>query len=174
MKNERTQEYANRLSRLLQKETVTAGNLKDKNKFYEFQELLRELFPSIFSACSFENFDGSFLMKWQGQGRGEPILIMNHQDVVEAPGAWKYPPFSGTIADGKVWGRGALDTKGGLWAMFQAANELAATGYTPKRDVYFMSTCTEESDGTGADTISRALESRGLHFYMVLDEGGMI
>lgn len=174
MKNERTQEYANRLSRLLQKETVTAGNLKDKNKFYEFQELLRELFPSIFSACSFENFDGSFLMKWQGQGRGEPILIMNHQDVVEAPGAWKYPPFSGTIADGKVWGRGALDTKGGLWAMFQAANELAATGYAPKRDVYFMSTCTEESDGTGADTISRALESRGLHFYMVLDEGGMI
>ena len=41
---------------------------------------------------------------------------MSHQDVVEAPGSWRYPPYSGTIAEGKLWGRGALDVKGNLYS----------------------------------------------------------
>ena len=106
----RTKGYAQKLSALIQKETVSAESLTDKTKFYEFQDLLRALFPRLFSVCEFENFNGSFLMTWRGQGQGEPVLLMNHQDVVEAPGEWKYPPFAGTIADGRVWGRGALDT----------------------------------------------------------------
>ena len=170
----RTQKYAQTLSLLIQKETVTAGEHADKTKFYQFQQLLRESFPSIFGACEFESYNGSFLMRWKGESAEKPILLMNHQDVVEAPGAWRYPPFSGTIAEGRLWGRGTLDTKGGLWAMFQAANELAEEGFVPKRDVYFMSTCTEECDGTGADMLSKLLEERGMRFHLVLDEGGMI
>ena len=166
--------YAQNLSRMIQIETVSTEKQKDKTKFYQFRELLKELFPHIFSACETEDFDGSFLMRWKGEGKGDPILLMNHHDVVEASGNWIYEPFSGEIADGKVWGRGALDTKGGLWAMLQAADELAENGYVPKRDVYFISTCNEECDGSGADTISRALKNRGIHFYLVLDEGGMI
>lgn len=170
----RANTYAQRLSILIQKETVTAMSGADKTKFYEFQQLLRETFPVIFAISEFEEFDGSFLMRWKGEEENNPMILMNHQDVVEAPGVWKYPPFAGTIADGRVWGRGTLDTKGGLWAMFEAANELAAEGFVPKHDVYFMSTCTEESDGTGADLISKTLAQRGLRFSMVLDEGGMI
>lgn len=170
----RTKGYAQKLSALIQKETVSAESLTDKTKFYEFQDLLRALFPRLFSVCEFENFNGSFLMTWRGQGQGEPVLLMNHQDVVEAPGEWKYPPFAGTIADGRVWGRGALDTKGGLFAMLQAAEELLEEGFVPKRDMYFMSTCTEECDGVGAETISKVLLQRGLRFHLVLDEGGMV
>ena len=105
---------------------------------------------------------------------GSPIMLMHHHDVVEAPGNWQHPPFSGEIADGKVWGRGTLDTKGGLFAMLQAAEELIADGYIPERDVYFVSACTEETDGAGADKISREMQKRGIRFSLVLDEGGMI
>lgn len=170
----RNKAYAERLSRLIQAETISTFNQTDRTKFYRFHGLLREMFPSLFAVCTFEDFDGSFLMRWQGRGKGEPIMLMNHHDVVEASGEWKYPPFSGAIAEGKVWGRGTLDTKGGLWAMLQAADELAADGFVPERDVYFESACTEECDGSGADIISKALAERDIRFYMVLDEGGMI
>ena len=170
----RTNTYAQQLSKLIRMETISCDHQPDKTKFYEFHDLLREVFPCIFQKSVFEDFHGSFLLKWQGESSRNPILLMNHHDVVEAPGAWKYPPFSGTIADRKLWGRGTLDTKGGLWAMLQAANELAESGYVPKNDIYFMSGCNEETDGSGAEEISRVLQDRGIHFAMVLDEGGMI
>ena len=170
----RTNTYAQQLSRMIQMETISCDHQPDKSKFYGFHELLREIFPNIFEKCSFEDFHGSFLMRWEGKSSEHPILLMNHHDVVEAPGAWKYPPFSGTIADRKLWGRGTLDTKGGLWAMLQAANELAENGYIPQNDIYFMSGCNEETDGSGAEEISRILQERSIRFSMVLDEGGMI
>ncbi len=174
MSDSRTNNYAKRLSRLIQAETISTFNQKDKTKFYKFHDLLRVTFPNVFMICYFEYFDGSFMLHWKGSGSKEPILLMNHHDVVEAPGEWKYAPFSGEIAEDKLWGRGTLDTKGGLWAMLQAADELIAEGFVPNRDVYFVSTCNEECDSLGADSISKALHDRGIHFYMVLDEGGMI
>ena len=78
------------------------------------------------------------------------------------PFSGKVELLGGEIAEGKVWGRGTLDTKGGLWAMLQAADELAAQGFRPKRGLYFMSSCNEECDGSGADTISRELKNRGV------------
>ena len=174
MGEERTELYGQRLAALIRMETVSKKNQTDKSKFYAFQQLLREMFPNLFACCEYEDFDGSFLLRWKGRSAEKPILLMNHHDVVEAPGSWSYPPFSGTIADGKLWGRGTLDTKCGLWAMLQAAEELAETGFVPKRDVYFFSVCTEECDGSGADQASAELQSRGIRFDLVLDEGGMI
>lgn len=132
------------------------------------------MFPSIFSVCEYEDFDGSLLLHWRGEGQGEPIMLMNHYDVVEAGGEWKYPPFDGVIAEGRVWGRGTLDNKGGLFCMLSAADELASEGFRPATDVYFVSTCTEECDGSGGDKISSVLAERGVRCSMVLDEGGMI
>ena len=174
MADTRTEMYAQRLSRLIRCETVSRENQTDKTKFYRFHDLLREMFPNLIRVCTWEDFGGSFLLCWKGAGEGEPILLMNHHDVVEAPGNWAHPPFAGEISDGKLWGRGTLDTKGGLWAMLQAAEELVQEGFTPRRDVYFLSTCDEEQGGAGADLISNALRERGLRFAMVLDEGGMI
>lgn len=174
MLDSRTNDYANGLARLIQLETISTFNQTDKTKFYEFHEVLREMFPNLFKVCTFEDFDGSFLMRWQGKTAKEPIMLMNHHDVVEATGDWSYNPFGGEIADGKLWGRGTLDTKGGLWAMMQAAEELVREGFVPERDIYFLSACTEECAGEGADTISKVLEERGLRFFMVLDEGGYI
>lgn len=174
MPDHRTEHYGDRLSRLIQAETISVKGQTDRSKFYRFHQLLREMFPALFRVCRFEDFDGSILLHWAGRTDRDPIMLMNHHDVVEATGSWRYPPFSGTIAEGKLWGRGTLDTKGGLWAMLQAAEELAAEGYVPERDTYFVSACTEETDGSGADTISKELQRRGIRFSMVLDEGGMI
>ena len=165
--------YAQILSKLIQAETVSVTG-QDKTKFRNFHQLLKDTFPHIFAACQLEEFDGSILLRWQGSTEAMPILLMNHHDVVEASGSWTHPPFSGVIAEGKVWGRGTLDTKGGLFAMLQAAEELSAAGFIPKQDIYFFSACTEECDGSGADTVSRTLAQRGVRFSMVLDEGGMI
>ena len=170
----RTEQYADRLAQMIQIPTVSVKGQEDRGVFYQFHHLLRRLFPQLFRLCEFEDLNGSFLLRWKGAADRAPILLMNHHDVVEASGSWTYPPFSGTVADGKLWGRGTLDTKGGLFAMLQAAEELVGQGFQPRQDVYFFSACTEESDGTGADIMSLRLQQRGIRFAFVLDEGGMI
>lgn len=174
MPDTRTELYSQRLAQLIRCETISRENQTDLRKFYGFQDLLRKQFSCLFDRCIFEDFGGSFLLRWKGSGSGNPVMLMNHHDVVEAPGNWTYPPFSGTIADGKLWGRGTLDTKCGLWAMLQAAEELAREDFIPSRDIYFLSACTEETDGSGARRISEELDRRDIRFDLVLDEGGMI
>jgi len=172
--DERTSLYVENLSKLIKVETISEIGQTDLSKFYKFHDVLRETFPNILAACEFEDFNGSFLMKWKGTENALPVLFMNHHDVVEAGGVWKHDPFSGEVIDGKLWGRGALDTKGALWAMFQAADELVKEGFKPTRDIYFESACTEEIDGSGCDNISKELEKRGIRFDATFDEGGMI
>lgn len=170
--------YAKKLARMIQKETVSEIGQSDLSKFREFHTLLRELFPALFSACEVKDVNGSLLLRWPGKVHPQPqeqgLLLMNHHDVVTAGGAWKHPPFSGAIAEGKVWGRGSLDDKGPLFAMLQAAEELAAEGFVPERDIWFESACNEEIFGEGAKTIANVLHKKGVRFEMVLDEGGMI
>lgn len=170
----RADKYASGLSKLIQCETISEFYQKDKSKFYDFHKVLEDTFPKVFSTCEVENFDGSLLIKWKGESSNNPVVLMNHHDVVEASGDWKYSPFSGDVAEGKLWGRGALDTKGGLYCMLQACEEMIEQGYVPKQDVYFESACTEETDGTGCENIVKILKDRGIRFSLALDEGGMI
>ena len=175
MSENRSMQYAEILSKLIQVETISSRESNDITKFLAFHKVLRETYPNVFAVAECEEFDGSLMLKWKGSDPSlKPILLMNHHDVVEASGEWTHPAFSGAIADGRVWGRGTLDTKGGLAMMLQAAEELIKEGFTPKRDTYFVTACTEEIGGEGGDAISRALEERKIKFHMVLDEGGMI
>jgi len=172
-KNEK--KYLEAFRQMIQFNTVTTGDKnKDTQLFKKFHKLLKELFPNLFAKAKVEDFNGSLLIKWAGKTAVDPILFMNHQDVVEATGDWKYPPFSATVADGKVWGRGTLDTKGGLFSMLQAADELIEKGFVPKQDIYFVSGCNEETSGEGARTIAEELKKRGIKFKFLIDEGGMI
>ena len=173
--SDRSETYAEILARMIKQETVSEQDTVGGDKFAAFRELLRELFPRLFGACEVRTFHDSLLLLWQGRDRGqEPVLFLNHMDVVEATGEWSRPPFSGDISDGKLWGRGALDDKGGLWAMLQAAEELAGEGFAPTRDIYFMSSCTEETAGRGAEEIAAWFEENDIRLAMSFDEGGMI
>lgn len=167
--------YEEILGRMLQQETVSEYYEEDYSKYFKFHDLLKELFPELFKKCTVEVFKGSLLVKWEGKNPElEPLLFMNHHDVVEPGIGWTHEPFCGEVYDGKLWGRGALDTKGGLFGMLQAAEELIEEGFIPERDIYFESSHSEEVDGGGAELIAQELISRGIHFYMILDEGGMI
>lgn len=174
MDNTRNEKCAAELAELIRAETVSEAGKKNTEKYEAFHEKLFDMFPRLFAGAETEDFDGSLLIRWKGKSSKEPILLMSHHDVVEAPGEWTHPPFSGEIADGRLWGRGTLDTKGSLWAMLRAADELISEGFTPNRDVYFESSCNEETDGSGSDRISAVLRDRGIRFFMTLDEGGMM
>ncbi len=78
----------------------------------------------------------------------KPLMINHHIDVVAAdPAKWTYPPFAGHIADGYVWGRGALDTKG-LGVMFLFALEsLLKEGVRFRRPILFTAVPDEEPGG---------------------------
>ena len=61
-----------------------------------------------------------------------------------------HDPFSGDIdEEGRVRGRGTVDTRGSLFCIFTALEELTAQGVTPDGDVYIASSCTEEISGDG-------------------------
>ena len=165
--------YAEKLSTMVRCETVSRRGSEDAEKFRAFHSVMAELFPNVFAKLEKMDLDGSLLMKWTGSGKSKPILLLAHMDVVPASAeGWKYPPFSGTIADGAVWGRGAMDTKCSLLGFFQAAEELLAEGFEPDCDIYLASSCTEEIGGSGAPKIVGWLKEHGVRLGMVLDEGG--
>lgn len=171
----RADKYGENLAKMLRVETVSSRFDEDRSKFYEFHKVLEELFPNVHKACEKYVFDGSLLFKWSGTGKGKPIMLMSHHDVVEANGQWEHEPFSGDIdEDGNIWGRGAVDTKGSLSCIFQAIEELIESGFVPKGDVYIASGCTEEWSGPGAPAIATYLKENGVKLELLLDEGGMI
>jgi len=174
-KSDRAKSYGERLSKMIQMETVSDRFDSDRTKFYEFHKTLEELFPLVHKNLTKNVFDGSLLFKWKGKSDKDPIMLMSHHDVVQAKGDWKHPPFSGHIdEEGRVWGRGTVDTKGSLFCIFQAVEELLAEGVVPEQDTYIASSCTEEWSGNGAPAIAKYLKENNVRLQLLLDEGGMI
>jgi acetylornithine deacetylase/succinyl-diaminopimelate desuccinylase-like protein len=104
---------------------------------------------------------GSVVARLHGDGTGgPPLLLLSHLDVVPAPpDRWTHDPFAADVADGYVYGRGAVDMKHlvamELEVMLRLAEEARAAGRDPasdpipglKRDVLFASTADEEAGG---------------------------
>ena len=172
----RAQKYAEGLAELVRCETVSFRGQTDRRKFTAFHKVLRRTFPRLHRTAEIIELDGSLLYKITGTAPGQkpPILLMSHQDVVAAEGEWPHEPFSGDIADGAVWGRGTVDTKGSLFCIMQSVEELLENGWKPECDVYIASSCTEEWSGDGAPATAAWLKEHGVHLGLLLDEGGMI
>lgn len=171
---ERELPYAEKLSKMVQYETVSVPGELRRETFLGFHKVLAELFPLVHETMEKVELDGSLMFKWTGRNHDKPVILMGHQDVVPAEGKWIHEPFSGDIEDGKVWGRGAADTKCSVMAFFQAAEELLAEGYEPMQDIYLCSSSTEEVSGNGAPKTVDELERRGVRPFLVCDEGGAI
>jgi acetylornithine deacetylase/succinyl-diaminopimelate desuccinylase-like protein len=85
----------------------------------------------------------------KGDGSAKPLLICGHIDVVEAePEHWSHDPFGGEIADGFIWGRGALDMKNMVALELMAMIALKRSGIVPKRDLIFCAVADEEAGCT--------------------------
>jgi len=150
-------------------------------EFSRFQDYLRRSFPNLHARLRREVTNGySLLYEWRGSDTAlKPILLLAHQDVVPIePGTesrWTEPPFGGRVADGYVWGRGAMDDKGNLMAVLEAVERLVSDDATPRRTIYLAFGHDEEVGGMhGAARTAALLASRGVQLEYVLDEGGAI
>jgi acetylornithine deacetylase/succinyl-diaminopimelate desuccinylase-like protein len=83
-----------------------------------------------------------------GQGRSAPLLLYGHVDVVTTEDqAWTQPPFEGRLVDGYVWGRGALDMKGGVAMLLAAFLRAKLDGLELPGDVVLAVVSDEEAGG---------------------------
>jgi acetylornithine deacetylase/succinyl-diaminopimelate desuccinylase-like protein len=81
-----------------------------------------------------------------------PIVLLNHMDVVTSDAShWKAPPFSATIVDGSIYGRGAQDMKNEGIAQLVVMVALKRETVALDRDVIFLAVSDEEADGSGSD-----------------------
>ena len=141
-----------------------------------FHALLAEAFPKVHAALKKETVsDYALLYEWTGTDtQRRPMLLLAHMDVVPAnPNSkWQHPPFSGKLADGYIWGRGAIDDKSSLLGILEAVEALLIEGVQPKRTVYLAFGHDEEIGGAdGAVKIAALLASRGVKAEFSHDEG---
>ncbi|KOO50806.1 peptidase [Priestia koreensis] len=88
---------------------------------------------------------------WKGSGGGRSLILNGHIDVVPEGDVklWEDDPFSGKVKDGRLYGRGSTDMKGGNVAMILALEALISLDISLKGDVIFQSVIEEESGGAG-------------------------
>jgi carboxypeptidase PM20D1 len=152
----------------------------DTAAFAAFHALLQQRFPRAHARLRRETVGRySLLYTWPGTDPSlPPVLLMGHMDVVPVePGTearWAQPPFSGAMAGGYVWGRGALDDKVSVMGTLEAVEMLLAEGFTPRRTVLLAYGHDEETGGRGAEQIAALLRERGVRPLLVLDEGGIV
>jgi len=90
----------------------------------------------------------NLIARLSGQGNAPPLLLYGHVDVVTTEGQpWKHPPFEGKVVDEFVWGRGALDMKGGVAMMLAAFLRAKAEGLKLPGDVVLAIVSDEEAAG---------------------------
>ena len=131
---------------------------------------------------------GSVTARLRGDGSGgDPILLLSHLDVVPAPPErWTHDPFAGDVADGYVWGRGAVDMKDlvamELSVMRLLAAEARTAGRDPAsdpvpgltRDVLFASTADEEAGGLNGIAVLVAERPELLQAAGAINESGAV
>jgi acetylornithine deacetylase/succinyl-diaminopimelate desuccinylase-like protein len=90
----------------------------------------------------------NLIARLKGQGNAPPFMLYGHVDVVTTAGqVWTHPPFEAKLADGCVWGRGALDMKGAIAMMLSAFLRAKAEGLAPAGDIVLAILSDEEAGG---------------------------
>lgn len=170
---------AARLGEAIRFPTVSlVGEADDRAPFQNLHAWMQTTYPAFHAATKREQFgEFSLMYTWAGSDPAQPPIVLTaHMDVVPVPEdtleGWGGNPFSGAIADGYIAGRGAIDDKGSLVALLEAAEFLAAQGRQPVRTIIFAFGHDEEIGGdNGAVLMAQALAQRGVRAWFVLDEG---
>jgi acetylornithine deacetylase/succinyl-diaminopimelate desuccinylase-like protein len=116
-----------------------------------------------------------FIARIKGDGSKKPVLIAAHSDVVGVErDKWTVDPFAGVIKDDHVYGRGAVDVKGGMAAFARAAMMLAEQHVPLSRDVIFLSEADEESGGPYSTEWLAKSHWDLINAEFALNEGGWI
>ena len=162
-------------SRMLQAATVSVKDSYDDTEFAKLRSVVEEDFPLLHRKAERRILsDDCWLYKIPGTDPSRNILLMSHHDVVAADTDWTMPAFGGMIQDGKVYGRGAADTKGSLCAILLAAEAMLREGVVPPVNFYILSSHNEELGGDGMAATLEYCREQGITFEVILDEGGAI
>ncbi|MCT2561232.1 M20/M25/M40 family metallo-hydrolase [Chryseobacterium herbae] len=194
-----------RLSGGIKIPTVSTGSLGEFNyaPFDQFKEYLKTSYPLVYQNTENNEVNTHALVfRLKGSDSSQdPILFLSHIDVVPPGDAdvknkeqnifrpddkplppvskvaedWDFEPFSGTVANGRIYGRGAIDMKGMLFSLMESMNMMVKSKKIPKRDIYLAFGFDEEVGGQkGAVQIADYFKKKGLKFDAVYDEGGLI
>ena len=119
------------------------------------QKYPKEFYPYNFPYAGRPNVVGRI----KGAGGGQSLMINFHMDVVDADSsAWLQDPWTGTIKDGVLYGRGACDMKGGAASALFAVKSILDTGVRLKGDLLIAGVIEEEGPGNG----TLALQGKGI------------
>ena len=153
----------------------------DTAAFLGLHDYLEATYPGVHATLSRERVNGlSLLYTWEGTDAGAPpAVLMGHLDVVPViPGTeedWTHGPYAGVVADGRIWGRGAMDDKSSVVGILEAVEALVAEGYRPRRTLYLAFGHDEEVGGPlGAGAMADTVARRSPELAVVLDEGGAV
>jgi acetylornithine deacetylase len=108
-----------------------------------------------------------------GEAEGHSLILNGHADVVPAgeEANWTYPPWQGSIDNGRVYGRGTVDMKGGLCCALFAAKALSDTGIHLKGQLMIESVIGEEDGGVG--TLATVLRGYTADGAVVMEPTGL-
>jgi acetylornithine deacetylase/succinyl-diaminopimelate desuccinylase-like protein len=141
------------------------------------QEYLRDLLSDAGFSCELlgaTQARPNLVARLDGPADGPTLCLLSHVDTVLAtPSDWTHDPWSGDLADGFVWGRGALDMKSQTAAEVAAAISLVRAGWRPARGtLLIVCTADEETGGSqGAEWLT-ATHPELVRCDMLVNEGG--
>ena len=169
------QKYIDRLSELVAIDTHDLGHGIDGGLEKQGQDYMAELFRKMGAEVTLDSMKEEDIEKcfslyqegnlghqqtdrynvyaqFNGEKPGKTLMFNGHIDVMPADEVeeWTTPPFSPTIRDGKLYGRGTADMKGGLMAATMAVQLLQDTGIPFSGSVKITSVCDEEGGGNGS------------------------
>lgn len=159
--------------------SYTDTALFDSSQFLGLQRYLETAYPLVHEHMKREVINKYTLMyHWKGRNdTARPVFFLAHMDIVpvESNDVWQVDPFSGTIKDGFVWGRGSFDNKVNLVSMMESAEKLLQQYFQPERSVYFVFSHDEEVRSLyGMTAVARILAERNIRAHLVIDEGGIV
>ncbi len=171
----------NHLRQAIQIKSISYDNdrLTDYSQFDSLINFLENSYPLTFEKLESRIINKhSLLLHWKGSNKNnKPAIFYAHLDVVPADSSsqWTHHPFAGHADIEFIYGRGAIDDKGSIIAIFESTEKLLKNNFVPGRDIYFAFGHDEEASGEkGARFIAETLEKDGVKAEFLLDEGGLV
>ncbi len=170
-----------RLGKALQYPTVSFpaahSDATAEGRMAQLMDYLLRTFKPLEGRLKIERHPHNLVFRWEGKDPSlAPLLLLAHLDVVpvdpETKDQWNYPPFSGAVSAGSIWGRGALDNKNAAFAVLEAVEYMISRNELPDRGVIIALGCDEEVGGErGAQQQAMRFREEGLAPFLILDEG---